>query len=95
MDVENLLPLEEALSSRLSAAETVAFLQLLLTRQELKAFRHRWQAFQLTLAGHSQREIRDILGVSIITAARAARVARDSPEIVEMVLSKNRSPAGC
>jgi Trp operon repressor len=73
----------------------VAFLQLLLTPQELNALRHRWQAFQLSLAGHSQREIRDTLGVSIATATRAARVVRESPEIVEMILRQGKLSDNC
>lgn len=60
--------------SRLDRVEDVALLLAdLLTPAEIEAVGERWQIVQRLVAGQSQREVAEELGVSITTVSRGSR----------------------
>lgn len=77
--------LEDALLAVRTREEAQVFLEALLTPYEQASCRNRWSAFQLILAGATQRSVRDQLKVSIATASRSARVIHEEPEQAELV----------
>ena len=86
--MKNDIKLEEALAAATSAAEIREFLEVLLTQTELKHLRQRWAAVQLALSGVTQRSVRDRINVSIETASRSARVAREGGAILRKLLAR-------
>jgi uncharacterized protein YerC len=86
----DLIELEDTLVAIETREEGRAFLNMLMTPSEITTMGHRWSAFQLSAAGASQREIRDRLNVSIATASRSARVARENSEIIRSLLHRSK-----
>ncbi len=63
----------DVLASLHDAGEVARLLDDLLTPAEIEAFGDRWAIVRLLAAGHSQREVRDQVGVSITTVSRGSR----------------------
>ena len=94
MQTGDLISLQQALAAVTTADEASRLLGALLTPKETVVLHHRWHAFQLALAGRKQREIRDELKVSIATASRAARVAREMSAVIVAIVQRAKLKAG-
>ena len=85
---DEVISFEAAIVAISTLGEAKDFVAALLTPAEIDVFSHRWAAFQLSLAGATQREIRDALGVSIATASRSARVVRERGSVVSQIVKQ-------
>ena len=66
--------------------EKWTFLKVLLTPQEIEEFEKRWQILQLLDEGYPQREVRQMVGVSIATVSRGAKELRNASEMLQKFL---------
>jgi uncharacterized protein YerC len=80
--------LETAFLTVKSRAELAALLRLVFTPGEIKQYRKRWKAVQMSATGETQRHISRTLKVGLATATRAAKAARDNRATLELVLRR-------
>lgn len=75
-----MVSLERAILTLKTEREMEAFLKDLLTPQEYKALRERWEIANLLNAGElSYRDISKKTGASVTTVTRVARFLKDEP----------------
>jgi uncharacterized protein YerC len=85
-----LIPLEQAFAKLCTPTQTAFFFGVLLSPAELSSLRNRWSAVQMLVRGATQRQVRDVLKVSIATASRTARAIRTDSEIIKKFLDSSR-----
>jgi len=88
MGDQKVISLEEALVVIETLDESASLMHLLMTEHEIQTFQHRWEAFQLSLGGATQREVRARARVAMATAARSARAVRQNPQIIRTLLER-------
>lgn len=84
-----------AIATAKNASEVRDLMAALLTPAEVDELSRRWQIVKNLIQGKSQREVRDVVGVSIATVERGAREIRQDKKILKTVYrrlySKNSS----
>jgi uncharacterized protein YerC len=83
-----MVALESALLSLRSKSELSALMRVLFTPEEIRKYRKRWNACQLSSAGVSQRKIRDALKVGVATATRAAKTTRRNRHVIRLLIAR-------
>ncbi len=83
-----LIPIEVALPLLKNEDEARAFLVAMLSEQEFQQLRNRWAAYQHRAQGMTLAEIARTTGIATATANRAAKLFRDSPEILQSVIDR-------
>lgn len=83
-----MVALENVLQSVESPSELRALMRVLFTPAEIRKYRKRWSACQMSAGGATQRKIRDTLHVGVATATRAAKTARENRHILRLLLER-------
>ena len=86
------IQLEEAIAKIRTPEEAVTFMSALFSPHEIAAVQHRWQAFQMLLAGATQRNVATQLGMGVATASRAAAAVRTHRQIIRLLVNRARNP---
>jgi len=78
--------ISNALQNLATKEEVSAFLNELLTNSEIQTLSKRWRILHLLKKGKTQREISQLLGVSLCKVTRGAKIIKDKKSIVNKTL---------
>jgi uncharacterized protein YerC len=81
-----MVELEAAFLTVKNSKDLTALLKLMFTSAEIKMYRKRWQAMQMSAAGETQLRISEILHIGLTTATRSAKAARENRSTIQRIL---------
>lgn len=85
-----MVSLEQSLVRIANVEQARKFMQAVFSPSEIKSIQHRWEAFQLLLAGSTQRSVASKLSISIATVSRAAAVLTTDRPILNVLFQKRK-----